>query len=58
MTRKENTMLTPFSRDWSRTRKIRSQCAILEGLTDPQLKDIGVRRQNILSVSREIVGNN
>ncbi|MEM9108126.1 MAG: DUF1127 domain-containing protein [Pseudomonadota bacterium] len=47
-------MQTPFSSDWARTRKIRSQCAILEGLSDRQLKDIGIRRQNIQNVSEEI----
>lgn len=51
-------MHMPFSRDWSRTRKIRSQCAILEGLSDRQLKDIGIRRQNILKISQDALKDN
>jgi uncharacterized protein YjiS (DUF1127 family) len=50
-------MKMPFSGQCTRTCKIRSQCAILGGLTDGQLKDIGLRRQDILSVSRNLAGN-
>ena len=50
-------MQMPFSREWARIRKVRSQCVILEGLSDRQLRDIGIKRRNILNISRKVTGD-
>ncbi|MEM6461190.1 MAG: DUF1127 domain-containing protein [Pseudomonadota bacterium] len=47
--------MLPFAKDWAAFRKRRRQFAVLDRLTDEQLKDIGIPRNRIRETVLEVI---